>query len=136
MILALDICDSHPEACVAPIDVTRLQTDGVWSREKQNNPFADYYKVIHRYLTFVLCPNLFWTCSKVFLVQPKNFWTIQNSFGAPIDVTRLQTNGVWTREKQNNPFADYYKIMIWVYPIFGLSWVGHAGSKSGWIKSV
>ena len=45
MILALDICDSHPEACAAPIDVTRLQTDGVWSREKQNNPFADYYKV-------------------------------------------------------------------------------------------
>jgi len=41
----LDICDSHPEACVAPIDVTRLQTDGVWSREKQNNPFADYYKI-------------------------------------------------------------------------------------------
>ena len=46
MILALDICDSHPEACAAPIDVTRLQTDGVWSREKQNNPFADYYKVM------------------------------------------------------------------------------------------
>jgi len=41
----LDICDSHPEACAAPIDVTRLQTDGVWSREKQNNPFADYYKI-------------------------------------------------------------------------------------------
>ena len=42
----LDICDLHPEACAAPIDVTRIQTDGVWSREKQNNPFADYYKVI------------------------------------------------------------------------------------------
>ena len=41
----LDICDLHPEACAAPIDVTRIQTDGVWSREKQNNPFADYYKV-------------------------------------------------------------------------------------------
>jgi len=41
----LDICDLHPEACAAPIDVTRLQTDGVWSREKQNNPFADYYKI-------------------------------------------------------------------------------------------
>ena len=42
----LDICDLHPEACAAPIDVTRIQSDGVWSREKQNNPFADYYKVI------------------------------------------------------------------------------------------
>jgi len=41
----LDICDLHPEACAAPIDVTRIQTDGVWSREKQNNPFADYYKI-------------------------------------------------------------------------------------------
>ena len=42
----LDICDLHPEACAAPIDVTRIQSDGVWSREKQNNPFADYYKVM------------------------------------------------------------------------------------------
>ena len=50
----LDICDLHPEACAAPIDVTRIQTDGVWSREKQNNPFADYYKVI-----FLVHPSTF-----------------------------------------------------------------------------
>ena len=42
----LDICNSYPEACEAPIDVTRLQRDGVWSREKQNNPFAEYFKVL------------------------------------------------------------------------------------------
>jgi len=41
----LDICNSYPEACEAPIDVTRLQRDGVWSREKQNNPFAEYFKI-------------------------------------------------------------------------------------------
>ena len=60
----LDICDLHPEACAAPIDVTRIQTDGVWSREKQNNPFADYYKVIffldnlQRLLTFKVIRKL------------------------------------------------------------------------------
>ena len=70
MILALDICDSHPEACAAPIDVTRLQTDGVWSREKQNNPFADYYKV----RLDICIPN------SLLLVQPKNLWTIKNNF--------------------------------------------------------
>ena len=42
----LDICGSHPEACSAPTDVEKLQRDGVWSRERQNNPFADYFKVI------------------------------------------------------------------------------------------
>jgi hypothetical protein len=41
----LDICESHPEACEAPIDVTRIQSDGVWSREQQNNPFAEYFKI-------------------------------------------------------------------------------------------
>jgi len=41
----LDICESHPEACEAPIDVTRIQSDGVWSRERQNNPFAEYFKI-------------------------------------------------------------------------------------------
>jgi len=41
----LDICESYPEACEAPIDVTRIQNDGVWSREQQNNPFAEYFKI-------------------------------------------------------------------------------------------
>jgi len=41
----LDICESYPEACEAPIDVTRVQNDGVWSREQQNNPFAEYFKI-------------------------------------------------------------------------------------------
>ena len=66
----LDICDLHPEACAAPIDVTRIQTDGVWSREKQNNPFADYYKV----RLDICIPK------SLLLVQPKNLWTIKNNF--------------------------------------------------------
>jgi len=41
----LDICESYPEACEAPKDVTRIQSDGIWSKEQQNNPFADYFKI-------------------------------------------------------------------------------------------
>lgn len=41
----LDICHDIPEACSAPLEVTKVQRDGVWSREKQNNPFADYFKI-------------------------------------------------------------------------------------------
>ena len=41
----LDICASHPSACEAPVQATKIQSDGVWSREQQNNPFADYFKV-------------------------------------------------------------------------------------------
>ena len=39
------ICDEHPDACTAPVDATRLLQDGLWSREKENNPFANYFKV-------------------------------------------------------------------------------------------
>ena len=39
------ICDEHPDACSAPVDATRLLQDGLWSREKENNPFANYFKV-------------------------------------------------------------------------------------------
>ena len=41
----VDICESHPQACASPVQATKLQRDGVWSRERQNNPFADYFKV-------------------------------------------------------------------------------------------
>lgn len=39
------ICQDHPDACSAPEDATRLLQDGLWSRETQNNPFANYFKV-------------------------------------------------------------------------------------------
>lgn len=41
----LDICNSHPSACQAPTEASKTKRDGVWSREQQNNPFADYLKV-------------------------------------------------------------------------------------------
>ena len=41
----LDICNSHPSACQAPLEASKIKRDGVWSREQQNNPFADYLKV-------------------------------------------------------------------------------------------
>jgi hypothetical protein len=41
----IDICQDHPDACAAPEDATRLLQDGLWSRETQNNPFANYFKV-------------------------------------------------------------------------------------------
>jgi len=41
----VDICESHPQACASPVQATKLQRDGVWSRERQNNPFADYFKI-------------------------------------------------------------------------------------------
>jgi hypothetical protein len=42
----LDICQTHPDACSAPVDITRVLRDGIWSREADNSPFADYFKVI------------------------------------------------------------------------------------------
>jgi len=41
----ISICQDHPDACSAPEDATRLLQDGLWSRETQNNPFANYFKV-------------------------------------------------------------------------------------------
>ena len=36
--------------CLAPEDATRLLQDGLWSRETQNNPFANYFKVSKPFL--------------------------------------------------------------------------------------
>ena len=41
----LEVCDENPEACKSPMEVTKVQRDGLWSRERANSPFADYFKV-------------------------------------------------------------------------------------------
>ena len=41
----LNICAENESACEAPIEASKIKRDGVWSREQQNNPFADYFKV-------------------------------------------------------------------------------------------
>jgi len=41
----VEVCEENPEACKSPIEVTKVQRDGLWSRERNNSPFADYFKV-------------------------------------------------------------------------------------------
>jgi hypothetical protein len=31
--------------CHSPLELTRVQTGGIWSRDEVNNPFAKYFKV-------------------------------------------------------------------------------------------
>ena len=75
----LDICESHPEACEAPIDVTRIQSDGVWSRERQNNPFAEYFKVMQndlimiQWLAFENKQSLFYVLNWCFSRYPNRY---------------------------------------------------------------
>jgi len=38
-------CRTNPTRCHAPLELTRVQTGGIWSRDETNNPFANYFKV-------------------------------------------------------------------------------------------
>jgi hypothetical protein len=38
-------CLASPRRCQAPLEISKIQTGGIWSRDEVNNPFANYFKV-------------------------------------------------------------------------------------------
>lgn len=38
-------CERRPQSCRAPNENELNLQDGIWSKEPQNNPFANYFKV-------------------------------------------------------------------------------------------
>merc|ERR1719264_2068683 len=40
-----DKCKRFPETCTAPEKAEKRMSDGIWSKDRRNNPFADYFKV-------------------------------------------------------------------------------------------
>lgn len=47
-------CLANPRRCQAPLEITKIQTGGIWSRDDVNNPFANYFKVGINYNQFIL----------------------------------------------------------------------------------